>query len=254
MKAIIYLLVSRDSKRITLMACIAAASSAITAQIVIPRKSIDDDLFMTGLTAEKVVIQSQPKGYVTTVLFEDWFTEVFLPAFANRRAAYGYDGPEVFGLDNCSAYQCALFITLCVEYDIRVVFFPPHSPNQLQPLDLCLFGVTKKLLRRIKNLDAVNVQIKHIAGVVCAFLAATLSFTIVRIFEMSGICLVKDGAQRLCTVRPERAKRLLVPLPQILLELETDADDSNEAESQAYLEECAELLYDLESDEIHYPQ
>jgi hypothetical protein len=100
-------------------------------------------------------------------------------------------------------------------------------------------------LWRVNNLDAVNVQTKHIAGVVCAFLAATVPLMIVRTFEMSGICLIKDGAQLLCTIRPERAKRLLVPLPQILPELEIDVNDSNEAESQAYLEECAKLLYDL---------
>jgi hypothetical protein len=45
------------------------------------------------------------------------------------------------------------------------------------------------------------------------------------------------------------ARNLLVSLPQILPELETDADDLDEAESQAYLKECAELLYDLESDD-----
>jgi hypothetical protein len=97
-------------------------------------------------------------------------------------------------------------------------------------------------------------QTKHIAGVVCAFLAAAVPLTIVRPFEISGICLVKDGAQLLCTIRPEHEKRLIVPIPQILCELETDVDDSDEAESQTYLEECAELLYDLESDEMHNPQ
>jgi hypothetical protein len=71
---------------------------------------------------------------------------------------------------------------------------------------------------------------------------------------MSGIYLVKEGAQLLCTIRPERAKRLLIPLPQILPELETDADDSDEAESQTDMEEYAGLLYDLESDEMHNPQ
>jgi hypothetical protein len=174
------------------MACIAANGSAITLQIVIPRETVDNDLFLTGLTLEKVVI--------------------------------------------------------------RIAFFPRHSSNQLQPLDLCLFGVTKKLLRRVNNLDSVNVQTKHIAGVICAFLAAAVPLTIIRTFKMSGMCLVKDGAQLLCTIHPERAKRLLVPLPQILPELETDGDDSGEAESQAYLEECAELFYDLESDEMHNPQ
>jgi hypothetical protein len=71
---------------------------------------------------------------------------------------------------------------------------------------------------------------------------------------MSGICLVKRGAQFLCTIRPERVKHLLGPLPQILPGLEADADDLDEAKSQTYLEECAELLYDLESDKLHNPQ
>jgi hypothetical protein len=41
---------------------------------------------------------------------------------------------------------------------------------------------------------------------------------------------------------------------EILPELEADTHDSDEAESQAYLEECVGLLYDLESDEMHNPQ
>jgi hypothetical protein len=203
----VYLLVSRASKRITLMACIAEDGSAITPQIVIPRKTVDENLFLTGLPPEKVVIRSQPKGYVTTALFDDWFTQVFLPALANRRAAYGYDGLAVLLLGNCSAHHGALFVTLRAEYHIRVVFSPPHSSNQLHPLDLCLFGVTKKLLRWVNNLNAVNVQTKHTAGVICAFPAVAVPLTILRTFEMSGICHVKDGAQLLCTIRPERVKR-----------------------------------------------
>jgi hypothetical protein len=142
----------------------------------------------------------------------------------------------------------------CLVQANGLSFFPPQSSNQLQTLDFCLFGLTKKLSRRVNSLDAVNVQAKHIAGVVCAFLATAVPLTTVRTFEMSGICLVKDGAQLLCIIPPERAKRLLVPLPQILPELETDTDDSDETESQASLEEWTDLLYDLESDEMHNPQ
>jgi hypothetical protein len=157
-------------------------------------------------------------------------------------------------LGNYSAHQGALFITLCTEHHIRVVFFPPPSSHQLQPLDFCLFGVTKKLLKQVNDPDTFNVQIKHIADFVYAFLAAAVPLTIVRIFEMSGICIVKNDVQFFCTICPERGKRLLVPVPQILLELETDADDLDEAELQAYLEKCMELLCDLESDEMHNPQ
>jgi hypothetical protein len=119
----VYLPGSRAGKRIRLMACIAADDSAITPQIVIPRKTVDDDLFLTGLTPEKLVIRSQPKGYATTALFDDWFARVFLPALANRRAAHGYNGPAVLLLNNCSAHQDALFVTLCAEHRVRVISF-----------------------------------------------------------------------------------------------------------------------------------
>jgi hypothetical protein len=120
-----------------------------------------------------------------------------------------------------------------------VRFFPPYSSNQLQPLDLSLFGITKRLLRRLNRLDFLNIQTKHIARIV--------PVNIVRIFAMSGIYPVKVGDQILCTVRPGQAKRLLILLPPCFPEIggRDDGEDSDAEEQQAYLEECAGLLYDL---------
>jgi hypothetical protein len=109
---------SRAGKRIILMACIAADGSAIKPQIIIPRKTIDDDLFLTGLTSEKVAVRSQPKGYVTVQLFDDWFSSIFLPELAARRAAYNYEGPAILLLDNCTARQSPLFTQLCEEHAV----------------------------------------------------------------------------------------------------------------------------------------
>ena len=69
---------------LTLMACIAADGSAITHEIILPKKTIDDDLVLTSLTAEKVILRSQPKGDVTTQLFDAWFSEIFVPALDDR--------------------------------------------------------------------------------------------------------------------------------------------------------------------------
>jgi hypothetical protein len=43
----VYMPVSRAGKRITLMACIVTDVSAIKPQIIVPRKTIDDDLVLT---------------------------------------------------------------------------------------------------------------------------------------------------------------------------------------------------------------
>jgi hypothetical protein len=96
-------------------------------------------------------------------------------------------------------------------------------------------------------LDAVNIQTKHIARVVCSFLVAAVPVNIVRTFAMSGICLIKEGDQILCTVRPHQSKRLLIPLPPCFPEIgDRDyGEDSDAEKQQAYLEECMGLLYDL---------
>jgi hypothetical protein len=63
----------RTGKRITLVACISADESLLKPTIIIPRKTVDGDLVLTGLTTEKLAIRSQLKGYMDTAIFEDWF-------------------------------------------------------------------------------------------------------------------------------------------------------------------------------------
>jgi hypothetical protein len=54
----VYLPVSHARKRTTLMACSTADRPFITPEIMIPRKTVDTDLFLMGMTPEKVVIRS----------------------------------------------------------------------------------------------------------------------------------------------------------------------------------------------------
>jgi hypothetical protein len=49
----VYIPISRAGKRITLMACIALDDSAFKPEVIIPRKTVDIDLVLTGLTSEK---------------------------------------------------------------------------------------------------------------------------------------------------------------------------------------------------------
>jgi hypothetical protein len=81
----VHLPVSHAGKRTTLMVYIAADGSAVTREIIIPRKTIADDLVLTGLTREKVIIRLHPKGYMNTQLFDDWFLHILFLALAHRR-------------------------------------------------------------------------------------------------------------------------------------------------------------------------
>jgi hypothetical protein len=193
------------------MTCVTANWSAIKAQMMIPRKTINDDLALTGLTPEKFTLRSQQKGYITAQLLDNWFTSIFLPELAARRRAYNYDGPAVLPFDICTAYQSILFAQIHKEHAVRVCLFPPKSSNQRQPLRLGLFRATKWFLRRVNSLDSANIQTKHIAPMVCSFIAAGVPVNIERTFIMSGICLIKNEDRVLCAVRPDQARRFPIP-------------------------------------------
>jgi hypothetical protein len=138
------------------------------------------------------------------------------------------------------------FHELCEIHRVVPCYFPPHNSNQLQPLDLSLFGITKRLLSRVNKLDAVNIQTRHIASVVCAFLAAAVPWNVVKTFKISGICLVADNGVLRCSVRPGMAKQLNQPLPSAVPEMaDRGSDDSDVEELEVFVEECAGLLYDL---------
>jgi hypothetical protein len=81
------------------MASIAADGSVLKPEIIIPRKTVDVNFLLTGLTDEKVMIRSQPHGFVDILLFDLWFETSFLPELALRQTKYSYTGPAVLFLD-----------------------------------------------------------------------------------------------------------------------------------------------------------
>jgi hypothetical protein len=235
--------VARTGKRITLMASIAADGSVLKPQIIIPRKTVDVDLLLTGLIDEKVTIRSQPHGFVDILLFDLWFETTFLSEFAMRRTKYSYNGPAVLFLDQCSAHISQRFQELCPVNHVVPCYFPLHTFNQFQPLDLSLFGITKRLIARANKLDAVNIQTKHLSSVVCAFLSAAVPLNIVKTFAFSGIYLGTDAGTLFCTIRPDRAKRSLLPLPSAFPDIsDVTDDDLDEDELKVFIEEYTDFI------------
>jgi CRP-like cAMP-binding protein len=201
--------VARCGKRITLVGCIALDGSYLKPMVIIPRKTVDYDLAPTGLTDEKVEIVHQPKGYINTQLFDDWFEDIFLTELAQRRSKHRYDGEAVLLLDGCSCHSSAKFRRLCEENNVIAIFFPPHSSNQVQPLDLSLFGTTKKAILRTNRMDPLNIQTEHIVKVVNSFMSAATPCGVVKTFRRAGLVLVVDGERLVCQVSPVHATALL---------------------------------------------
>jgi hypothetical protein len=159
----VFVPVSRTGKRITLVACIGADWSYLKPVIVIPRKTLDEDLVLTGLTQEKVEVYSQAKGYIDTQIFEAWLENTFIPEVKKRREMHGYAGHAVLIQDNCTAHSRPAIEAMYAAHTILPLPLPMHSSNQLQALDLSIFGVTKRHILRMNKMENLNVQSKHIA-------------------------------------------------------------------------------------------
>jgi hypothetical protein len=241
--------VPRSGKRITLVACIAADGSHLKPVIVIPRKTIDEDLFLTGLTTEKVDVYSQSKGYIDRPIFDAWLEDTFLLELLRRRQLFNYDGRAVLILDNCTSHDTAKLAEISEVHGLLPLPLPPHSSNQLQALDLSIFGVTKRHLARVNRMEGLNVQSKHIAQVVCAFMAAAVPVNIVQTFRNAGIVLVVADNQLFCKVEPARARCLLQPNTDERVEGDVLTEEDREhLEAELYVQECAGIIEDSEAE------
>jgi hypothetical protein len=122
----VYFPVSRRGKRVTLIACIAQDGSFLRLTIIIPRKTVDDDLFLTELTSEKVTVVLQPNGFIDTALFDAWLLGTFLPELQQRHQSSDYNGPAVLILDNSTAPSSETFASLCQQNRV-LPFYLRHT-------------------------------------------------------------------------------------------------------------------------------
>jgi hypothetical protein len=217
--------VSRVGKRITLIAAVFADGSCLKPTLIIPRATYDDKVICCGYSREKVEIYTQKKGFIDQVIFEDWAKDVFAPEVRARRARYGYDGPTILILDNCSAHHGQLFERLCIEENIKCLWLPPHSSHLLQVLDLSVFGATKKYLNRLNRGESRYIQTNHIMKVLDSFHSASSIGNITSSFRLGGISVVLDEMDNhndnpdshdnrimRCAITPHTARRVLYVL------------------------------------------
>jgi hypothetical protein len=77
---------------------------------------------------------------------------LFVPEIEQRRKTAHYSGPAVLILNGCSAHDGDFFLDLCMEHNVVRFPIPPEPSNQVQPLDLYVFEVTKRLMTRLNRM------------------------------------------------------------------------------------------------------
>ena len=182
--------VKRDGKRSTLIHCICSDGTFLRPMFVVPRKTIDSEVFSV-ITPGAAIFETSPTGFVNTELFCKWMDHEFLPSIQKKREETGYQGKAILLLDGFSAHH------KCVEDDerkkqidqlnVKVIFLPPHSSNQIQPLDLVTFALQKKWKRNIKVEKNFSYQSQQIIKTYESIIRASSPGYIVSAFKRAGI-------------------------------------------------------------------
>jgi hypothetical protein len=211
--------------------------SFLKPSIIISRKTWDDELVEEGFTPEKIEIYDQEHAFINMTIFEDWFKDTFVPEVARRRQIFDYSGPAFLIMDNCTTHAGEQYEALAAANKIEPIWLPAHSSNQLQMLDLSIFGITKRKIARVNRLEQVNVQTEHIVQVVNSFMSAACPHNVIESFRNAGFSLKRDANNRiLCHVTPESARCLFEPIEETP---ELEEDDPNVEEFQ---NRCARMI------------
>jgi hypothetical protein len=156
-------------------------------------------------------------------------------------------------LDGCSVHDGDFFLDLCMEHNVVRHPIPAHSSNQVQPLDLCVFEVTKRLMTRLNRMGEANVQSVHVARLFSAFPSAWNPVSVIASFRNAGIAVHLDDGIPMSHVDIEECRCLLGQVDFFSASAQEDAaeppgemKESNEANVPLWLpildEEAALLL------------
>ena len=145
--------VSRAARRLSVLHTIASDGEWIKPLFVVPRKTLDSSVYKV-IPPDQIEVKHQNKGFLNTEIFEHWFTSIFVPHLKEKRLRKQYSGPALLLLDGFSAHTkvtSAIPDSLLQELNLRVLYLPPHTSDQFQPLDLVIFGIQKQRYNHIRK-------------------------------------------------------------------------------------------------------
>ena len=184
--------IDRNYKRTTMVGCISLDGTRLKPLVVVPNKRIEKALILEGYGEENVVIYCQENGFINTEIFYYWAEEILLPEIERRRKLTGYTDEVILLLDGCSAHSSELFLELCTFNNIYPFFEPPGTSDQVQALDLGIFGSQKHYKSRVRpNENFDQQQSVEIQQIVNSWMRATMPDQVVSAFKQAGIYKVE---------------------------------------------------------------
>jgi hypothetical protein len=112
----------------SMIVCTSASGRALKPILVLPRKSVERELFECGFTPAVVSLVWQENGFCTEMLFDEWCFTVFLPDVLAQRERLGYGG-SVFRIpDGFSWHSTEAIKEAFLQYGVVVIVLSPVYP------------------------------------------------------------------------------------------------------------------------------
>ena len=206
--------VPRAEKRATFLATVCADGGTVKPLVIVPRATIESELLLAGYTQDRVVLAHSDSGFVTTEIFTRYLRDVLIPHINFRRWELGYYGHAVVIWDNCSCHCHDAICELLEANNVRLVALPPHSSDQLQPLDVGLFGNMKGAQTRVHVPEEMSIQSRQVIRILSAFHATFHPLAITSAFRRAGVSTRLDSGHLFCVVTPGTCGALRCEIPE----------------------------------------
>lgn len=229
----------------TLIACINAVGNSVPPLIIFPRVFFKDNM-----------LKGAPPGSTGAANQSGWSTELIFRQYLDHFIKFAKptkEKPVLLIMDNHETHISIDIIEKAVSNGIVLLTLPPHTSDNLQPLDRCVFGPFKAQYNKAADKWMLNhpgkpITIYDISEIVGE--AYPLAFTpknIIKSFEVTGICPfnrdIFGEEDFLCSFVTDR------PAPPSL----TVVDDSIQSQ---LITERATINFNCNQDENHkdYPE
>ena len=171
----------------TMIAAIAASGQALKPLIVLQRKTVDAELRAVGYSNDKILYAHSPTGYINSNIFLRWVSEICVPYLREQRKRTGYLGEAALLLDGCSCHDPERITALLAPENAKAHFLPAHSSDQIQPLDLGIFGVMKARMAGMQTDASFGPVSRQIMRMFDAWQMTTTPSNVVMAFRRAGL-------------------------------------------------------------------
>ena len=179
--------VNRNTSHSTLLGGITAAGDVLRPLIIGERETIEMELLNLGYTPKKLMLAKTKSGYINQETFQQWIKNYFFSDVKEMRNKENYSETAILILDNLNCHVSDNFRELCEIENIAVKPIPPHSSDQLQPLDIGIFANLKYIMTNANVQKHLNPQSRRIIKMYDSYYAAASPRNAVKAFRSCGI-------------------------------------------------------------------